>query len=101
MRAVVTGNVVQVEAKPPYVRPDGTVSESFDAFLRASDPRYAADRISGPLNLMPHAGDDVAFLCSMTAKAGRRGPWLSVWVVEELDVNTLPAGLFPNVAASA
>lgn len=94
MRAVVTGRVVHVEDKA-FTNNDGDVRQVFDAFLKASDPRYAADRISGPADLAPVVGEDVAYLCSFSAKAGRRGPWLSVWAVEALDPSTMPASLFP------
>jgi hypothetical protein len=100
MRAVVTGTVVAVEDRE-FTKDDGSVSRSFDAFLSAANPRYAPDRISGPLELRPVVGSQVAYVCSFSAKGGRRGPWLSVWVVDELDPDTMPASLFAPAAQVA
>lgn len=88
MRVIVRGRVVEVEPRSFNGR-DGQKRDTFDAFIASDNPRYGADRISGPVELQPAPGDDVAYICNVTAREGQRGPYLSVWAVEAL---TLPVG---------
>lgn len=85
MRVQVTGTVVEVERRS-WTDGDGNVVESFDAFLAADNPRYGADRISGPASITPQVGDVVSYVASVSARAGKRGPWLSVWCIESAPV---------------
>lgn len=82
MRALVAGTVVEVEVRE-FTRQDGQRSVTFDAFLAPDNPRYGADRISGPIELAPEKGDHVAYWAMLSAREGRRGPWLSVWCFEK------------------
>jgi len=84
MRVIVTGRVVEVEARS-FTGKDGQVRHSFDAYIASDNPRYGADRISGPAELQPTAGDDVALRCTVSARVGERGPYLSVWAIESVN----------------
>ncbi|MGV1037949.1 MAG: hypothetical protein ACOYD0_13125 [Candidatus Nanopelagicales bacterium] len=84
MRVIIAGTVVQVEDKTFTSKETGEIVATFDAYLAASDPRYGADRISGPADLKPAVGERVAYLSMVKAQNGRRGPWLSVWCFESL-----------------
>jgi hypothetical protein len=88
MRAIVTGKVVDVERRE-YVNRDGVRVTSFDAFIASDNPRYGAERISGPEDMCPIPGTFIAMVCNVTAKEGKRGPWLSVWAVEAADLDSL------------
>jgi len=88
MRAIVTGKVVDVERRE-YVNRDGVRAVSFDAFIASDNPRYGAERISGPVELIPAPGEFVSLACLVTAKEGKRGPWLSVWAVEYADLSAI------------
>lgn len=83
MNVEITGKVVDVERRT-YVTAEGEARETFDAFLQADNPRYGADRVSGPVDLAPAVGQEVRYRASVRARAGARGPWLSVWCVEAL-----------------
>lgn len=80
MRATVTGKVVSVEERS-YTDRNGVTQHGFDAYMAADDPKYAPDRISGPMDLMPKVGAQVSFICQFRAMQGKRGPWLSVYAV--------------------
>lgn len=85
MRFKVAGRVVDVE-KRSWQNNDGETVQAFDAYLASDSPRYGARRISGPAVLAPKAGEDVEYLAVVSARPGRRGPWLSVWCVERVPV---------------
>lgn len=84
MRVLVYGNVVDVEVRK-YTGADGEVRSVFDAYLASDNPRYGASRISGPADLAPDKGERVEYVASVSAKSGKRGPWLSVWCVERVN----------------
>lgn len=90
MRVEIVGKVVDVEVRT-FVDANGQARESFDAFLAADNPRYGADRISGPAELAPAVGQDVRYRASVRARNGARGPWLSVWCVEALHKTAVKA----------
>lgn len=82
MLTLVHGEVVEVEVRE-YTRQDGTKGSAFDAFLKPDNPRYAADRISGPGELAPKQGDTVTFKASIRPKISKQGnPYLSIWCYE-------------------
>jgi len=83
MRVQVSGTVVEVERRS-FTDSEGNLKETFDAFLAPDNPRYGADRISGPLDLLPSVGSSVTYVANVQARNGKRGPWLSVWVSEAL-----------------
>lgn len=82
MQGIVSGKVLEVERRQ-YSGRDGVV-QVFDAYLAPSNPRYGADRISGPAELVPEVGDLVAYRANIQARVSANGPWLSVFVVEAL-----------------
>lgn len=82
MVTVVIGEVVDVEVRD-YVRADGTAASAFDAFLKPDNPRYGADRISGPGEIAPKVGEKVSYKASIRAKQSKSGtPYLSIWCFE-------------------
>lgn len=81
MRVQVSGKVVEVERRS-WTDNDGNIVEAFDAFLASDNPRYGADRISGPASIAPVVGEVASYVASVSARAGKRGPWLSVWCIE-------------------
>ena len=84
MRVQVQGKVVEVERRS-WTDAEGNVVQAFDAFLASDNPRYGADRISGPANLIPEVGEQAAFWALVSARTGKRGPWLSIWCVERAE----------------
>lgn len=85
MRAQVEGTVTAVGEIRTYTRRDGTPAATVDVFLAAGDPRFAPDRISMDPKMVPAVGEDVAYLCSFSARNSRDGKaYLSVWAVERL-----------------
>lgn len=83
MRAIVAGRVVEVERRE-FTGGDGVRRLTFDAYLASDNPRYGADRISGPIELAPVKGEYVAYRAAVSARQGQRGPWLSVWCIESM-----------------
>lgn len=82
----VTGKVVEVESRS-FVTASGETRQTFDAYIASDNPRYGADRISGPADLTPKEGTEVRYRANVRARAGARGPWLSIWCVEALPVS--------------
>lgn len=68
------GKVVAVEQGSYPDKNTGEIINVFDAWLESGDPRFAADKFSGPLASMPKVGDyiDVPIrLISGTTSRGR------------------------------
>jgi hypothetical protein len=82
MRFHVKGPVVDVEHRE-YVNGAGEVVRTFDAWIGSDNPKYGADRISGPGEAAPMMGDYVDLVVNVTAKEGKRGPYLAVWVIAD------------------
>jgi len=87
MRVIIRGKVVEVERRTFTPNGGGAPVETWDGYLASDNPRYGADRISGPLDLIPEPGESVEFRAVVKARPGARGPWLSVWCVERLDAS--------------
>lgn len=85
MRVKIEGTVVEVE-KRSWKSPEGNTVEAFDAFIAAENPRYGADRISGPVALMPTPGESVVYRAVVNPRTGKNGPWLSVWCTDRADI---------------
>jgi hypothetical protein len=84
MNVIVVGKVVEVEFRE-FKGEGGDTVKAFDAFLAPSNPRYGADRVSGPAEVAPAVGDSVVYRAAVNARGGARGPWLSVWCFEHAD----------------
>lgn len=81
MQTTVQGQVIDVETRD-YVGSDGQKKTTFDAYLAATNPRYAPTRVSGPAELTPNVGAVVQYVVTVTAKVSRSGKaWLSVWAL--------------------
>lgn len=82
MRALVSGEVVQVDRRDPRVDPKtGEVVVWWDAYLKPTDVRKGAERISGrecESTPCPSVGDRVLVDVEVSARAGNYGVYLSV-----------------------
>jgi hypothetical protein len=93
MRAWKRGTVVAVEDASYVARQGARVGERIamlEVYLGSEDPKYAADRISGPPvandGVTPifsgvKVGDEVDVEVQFTARSGQRGPYLSTFAV--------------------
>lgn len=82
MKVYVTGTVVDVQHRE-YIDKFGKTQQTVDVYLRPSNPRAAADRISTTPDLAPEVGQDVGYWAEVRAYAGKFGPILSVRAVEK------------------
>ena len=85
MKMQISGKVVEVETRS-YTNKEGVVVHAFDAFIAGDNARFGADRVSGPADLAPVAGDSVSYGVLASPRVSKDGrPWLSVWCVEKVD----------------
>jgi len=82
MRVFITGTVVDVQSRA-YIDKAGVSVETVDVYLKAANPRAAADRISCTPDLAPQLGDEVGYWAEARAYAGKFGAVLSVRAIEK------------------
>lgn len=82
MRALVEGEVIEVEPQDPYTGQDGVTRRSVRVFLRADNPRFAADSYEVDEADAPEVGEVVRQVCNFRAYNSRSGGFLSVRAVK-------------------
>lgn len=79
------GRVVAVEPGQYPDKNTGEIVQVFDAWLESADPRYAADKYSGPRELMPKIGEHVNVPVRLISGTSKGRGWLIVTQVRESD----------------